>query len=215
MGHRRVSAAYNAFKAELDQLQRLDDLNQRRFFPGPGRPGRDRLTKNQMHLLSESILARAFRRYEHFIEQTFLLYCQGRPSASGQTVGSYLKPRNADHARSLVQSGMTFLEWNSPDNVIDRSKVYLLPDSPIFTAVTTYSSRLSRIRKVRNAIAHSSVEAQTQFLKVVRDELGVAPLRPPGVGEFLIMNDAAAPAPRYYLRTYLAVLGDVARIAAA
>lgn len=175
MGHRRVSAAYGSFRDEMNRLKRLDDLNQERFYPGPGRPGRERLTKSQMHLLTEGILARAFSRYEAFIEQAFLLYCQGKPSKSGRKVRSYLAPRNASHARSLVQSGMTFLEWNSADNVIERSKTYLYPDSPIFTAMTAYRARLSNIRRVRNAIAHCSVEARAHFLKVVRDELGVAP----------------------------------------
>lgn len=214
MGHRRVSAAHACFTSEMDRLKRLDDLNQQRFFPGPGRPGRERLTKNQMYLLTEGILARAFSRYEAFIEQAFLLYCQEKPSASGRRVRSYLSPRSAAHARSLVQSGMMFLEWNSPDNVIERSTVYLFPDSPIFVAMTSFRSRLSNIRKVRNAIAHYSLEAQTQFLKVVREELGVAPLSVPSVGEFLIMNDTRAISGQYYLRSYLDVLGEVAEIAA-
>lgn len=195
-------------------LRRLDEQNQLRFYPGPGRPSRERLTKRQMHLLSESILARAFSKYESILEEIFILYCQGKPGMSGVPVGSYLSPTSPGHARSLVKSGMTFLEWNSPDNVIARCETYLLPDNPIFLAITTNRERLSNIRKVRNAIAHASVEAAAQLRSVIRSELGVLPPRPMTAGEFLITSDRNAPRPQYYLRSYLEVLERVATIAA-
>ena len=73
MGERRkVSTALAAFEAELHRLTRLDDLNQSRFFPGPGRPGATRLSPSQMHLLTEAIFARAFSRYEMYMEEVFL-----------------------------------------------------------------------------------------------------------------------------------------------
>lgn len=212
---RKVSAAYAAFDAELRRLRRMDDTNQERYFPGPGRPRRGRLSASQMHLLTEAIFARAFSKYEEFIEQTFLLYCQGRSGLSGTTVKSYISPKNISHAKSIIKSGMTFLEWNSPEKIISRCDIYLHPDSPVYLAVTTHQSRLQNIRRIRNAIAHSSDEARTQFRKAVRDELGVAPLIAPAVGEFLIMNDRMAARRQYYLRSYLDVLGTVAKIAAA
>jgi hypothetical protein len=109
---------------------------------------------------------------------------------------------------------MNFLEWNSADKIIERSKVYLEEDNPIYLAITSHQARLNRLRHVRNAIAHASEEAHSRFLRTVRDELGVAPLRTPTVGEFLIMRDRAAAAPQYFLRSYLDVLAAVALAAA-
>lgn len=211
---RRVSTAFEEFNAELKRLESLDDLNQERYFPGPGRPGKLRLSAGQMHLLTEAILTRAFSKYEEFIEQVFVLYCQGRPDLSGARVGSYIVPRNAQHARAMLKAGMAFLEWNSPDKVIGRCETYLHKDSPIFLAISTHQTRLTHIRRVRNAIAHSSSEAINQFQRTVRDELGAAPLRPMSPGHFLIMTDRRAPRAQYYLRSYIGVLKAVAQIAA-
>lgn len=212
---RKVSSALADFQAELKRLRRLDDLNHSRFYPGPGRPGKDRLSKSQMYLLTEAIFTRAFSRYEEFIEQVFLLYCQGRPGSSGVRVGSYIKPRNPAHAKSMVKSGMTFIEWNAPDKILSRSETYLYPENPMHLAITTNQARLQNIRRVRNAIAHASEEAETQFRKVVRSELGVMPLRAPSPGEFLLLNDTSATKLQHYLTSYLDVLNSVAVTAAA
>jgi len=210
-----MSAAFSAFEAEMMHLQRLDDLNQKRHLPGPGRPREGGLSTNQLHLLTEAIFSRAFRQYEKFIEEAFLLYCQGRASLSGNRVRSFISPKNAKHAKQIIQSGMNFLEWNSPSKIIDRCEMYLDSNNPIKLAITTHRSKLQCIRKVRNAIAHASEEAATQFRSVLRQELLVMPLKIPDVGEFLNMRDRNSPNQDYYLRSYVAILRSVALVSAA
>lgn len=211
---RKVSTAYKSFQQEIDRLRRLDDTNQARYFHGPGRPSANRLSKDQMYLLTESILARAFSRYEAVIEDVFLLYCSGRAGMNGKAVKSYISPKNLVHARSMLKSGMNFLEWTSPDVVIDRCKTYLEQDDPVFIAISTNKTRLEYIKKIRNAIAHSSSEAHSQYLKVVRAELGVMPLNAPKIGEFLITTDQKSARGNYYLREYLDVISGVVSAAA-
>ena len=211
---RKVSAAYSAYIKEIEQLRRLDDLNHARFYPGPGRPGVDRLTSKQMHLLTESILARAFSRFEEFLEQVFILYCQGKSTLGGDEVGSYIDPCNFDHAKQMLKAGMTFLDWNDADKIIARCETYLYADSPIYLAITTHKARLRNIRRVRNAIAHASSEAETQFRKTLQDELGALPLRIPKVGEFLLMRDRRVRRRQHFLGSYLRELATVAEICA-
>lgn len=211
---RKVSAAYNSLVSELGQLSRLDDLNHARYYPGPGRPGIGRLSSRQMYLLTESILARAFSKYEQFIEQVFILYCMGKPTMGGNVVGSYLTPSDFHHAKQMLKSGMTFLEWNDADKVIQRCEIYLYEDSPVYIALTTHGSKIRNIRRVRNAIAHSSGEAETQYLKTVRDELGTLPLAIPRPGEFLLMRDRRARPRQHILKSYLSSLKVVAQVAA-
>jgi hypothetical protein len=155
---------------------------------------------------------RAFSSYELFLEEVFILYVRGRPSCSGAMVGSFLRPRNNSHARDMIKSGMRFLEWNSPDTVVDRCDMYLAADSPIKQALTTSLDRLRRMRRVRNAIAHRSDEARGEFVAAVRGELQALPLKVPEPGEFLLMGDPFSP-PNYFLLTYLDVFRRVAQIA--
>lgn len=214
MERRKVSTAHSAFIAELNRLQRMDDLNQERYAAGAGRPGRERLSANQMHLLTEAIFTRAFSKYEEFIEQIFILYCLGKRTTAGASVRAFIRPKSAVHARMILKSGMNFLEWNAPEKILDRCDTYLHADSPIFFAISTHQDRLSKMRRVRNAIAHSSDEALTHFRKVVRAELNVAPLKNIAVGEFLIMSDLRSLQAQHFLKSYLGVLARVADIAA-
>ncbi len=211
---RKIITAFNDFDAELKRLTRLDEQNQRMFYAGPGRPRVGRISVSQMHLLTEAIFTRAFAKYECYMEEAFILYCRGRPTRSGEYIASYISPRNYLHARSMIKSSMPFLEWNSPDTIIERSKAYLAPDNPIFLGVTNHQVRLSRMRSIRNAIAHSSDEAEAKFRKTIRDELGIAPLTPPTVGGFLMMSDRQVNHRHHYLKSYIDILFEVANISA-
>lgn len=214
MERRKVSTAYNEFIAEIDAVLRLDAHNQRRFRGGPGRPNATSLTLGQMHLMTEGIFSRAFSHYELFLEEIFILYTRKKPTRGGNTVRSYIVPKDGVHAREMLKSSMTFLEWNSTETVIKRCETYLEDGNPIKLSMTTHSATLQRMRVIRNAIAHRSQEAQSRYNAVVRQELRAAPLRPLPPGAFLLTADPAA-LPNYFLITYLDVLKRVASIATA
>ena len=209
---RKVSAVHSEFKMEIDRLLRLDQQNQKRFHIGPGRPSSTRFSKSQMTLITEGVFMRAFSAYESFLEDVFLLYARGKPTVSGQTISSFLNPKSTSHARDMIKSNMTFLEWNSPDNVIKRSEIYLGDSNPIKQAVTTNLSRLQYIRKIRNAITHRSIEARNTYIPVVRTELRALPLKVPEPGEFLNTSDPRTPN-SYFLVIYLDMLKSVAYLA--
>lgn len=205
-------AVKREFDEALDELLRLDDLNQRRYRAGPGRPGPAVLTKRQMILITEGIFIRAFTTFERFLEEVFVLYARGKPGVSGEVGRSFILPRDGNHARELLRSGMNFLEWNSPDILISRAETYL-SGGPIKSAIALHRDRLNSIRRVRNAIAHRSDEAWQKYLKVVISELRAMPLSEPDPGELLMHSDLAAPH-QHLLITYLGVLKSSAAVAA-
>jgi hypothetical protein len=210
---RKIAAVHSEFISEIDGLLRLDAQNQKRFRVGPGRPTIATFSKSQMHLITESIFTRAFSSYEGFLEDLFILYSRGKPTRAGTKVGSYLLPKNGQHARELIKSQMNFLEWNKPDTIIKRCEIYIEDGGPIKQAITTNVAALRNIKDVRNAIAHRSAEARMRYASVVRGELRAAPLRLPQPGEFLLTSDPGRPHP-YFLISYLTVLKDVANVAA-
>lgn len=211
---RKVGTAYAEFISEINLLSRLDLQNQNRYRAGPGRPSRSTLSKSQLFLITEGIFTRAFSSYERFLEETFLLYARGKPTMSGASVKTYLSPRSTVHAREIIKSHMNYLEWNSPNTIIKRCDIYLDEMNPLRNAMTAHANALGNMRKIRNAIAHRSNEAQEGYQSVLRAELRALPVRVPAPGEFLLMTNPRTPK-NYFLVSYLDTLKDVASTAAA
>lgn len=210
---RRVSAVFNHFDAGIDGLMRLDGLNQQRYRAGPGRPGPAVLSKGQMVLITEGVFIRAFSSYEVFLEELFVLYARGKSTISGRTVPRFILPKDGLHARDLIRSNMNYLEWNSPDVLIQRAETYL-DGGPIKQSIVQHKDRLNTIRRIRNAIAHRSDDAWQRYANAVTAELRAPPLKTPEPGGFLMMTDPRA-RNQHFLTSYLLVMKDVAKIATA
>lgn len=206
---RKVSASFANLEMELNRLVNLDAQNQARYRAGPGRPTASILTSTQLHTITEGVFNRAFRSFETFVEEVFVLYVMGKGSRSGRCSTSYLLPKSSEHAIELMQSGMTFLEWNNPEFVIRRAELYLKDGYPVKEGITNNLVILREARLVRNHIAHNSRQSQIKFNNVIRAAVGTLPVRVPSPGEFLQMSDRRNPG-RHLLLLYLDGMKKVA-----
>ena len=127
----RHSATLRDFCPELDRLERFDAANQEDFSTSGRVTGVRRLSQRQLHLLTEATFFAAFRAYEGFVRDIFLLYCLEKRPPSGAKAKSFLKPKNFDHAELLIQSSKSFLDWAGPDDVIKRADLYLNDGFPV------------------------------------------------------------------------------------
>jgi len=177
----KVSPAYKSFIKEINRLHAFDISNQKKF-------SRGELTKAQIELLVESIFFAGFRRYEGFIREIFLLYCLEKQPSKKPKVKSFLKPKSFMHSEQLIKSSMPFLDWTSPDTVIERAELYLNNGHPIKLPYTTNLQLLRECKKLRNHIAHNSAESQSEYEKVVRNYYGVVPLTIPNPGQYLMLS---------------------------
>ena len=116
---RKLSAVTRDFQTELKRLERFDAINQTMFSTSASV-----LSKHQLHFLTEAIFFRAFRAYEKFLGDIFLLYCLEKRPRSGAKVTAYLNPKSFAHAEKLIQGSQRFLDWLDPDTVISRAEVY-------------------------------------------------------------------------------------------
>ncbi|MEQ9467393.1 MAG: hypothetical protein RLN88_08280 [Ekhidna sp.] len=198
----KISAAYNDFIKTINGLRSFDSTNQLNFNKGL-------LSKKQIHILSESCFFSAFREYENFVRDIFLLYAQGKKTTSGSKVVSYLNPIDFFHAEKMMQSSMPFLDWNSPDTVIERSELYLKDGYPIKTPYTTNRSKLSDYKKLRNHIAHNSTTSLSAYKKILRVYFRTMPLKTPSVGEYLVLT-ARADRTKYHLLEFFDLIEDMA-----
>lgn len=199
----KISAVLNDFKEELRKLENYDNNNQKRFSSIPST-----LTSHQLNLLTESIFFRAFRAYENFVREIFLLYCNEKQPNKRKKVRSYLKPRNFKHTEELMKSSMNFLDWNQPDNVIKRADLYLKDGFPVKLPYTTNRNELLNLKRIRNHIAHNSQESLDKYKIVLRSHFGVNPLNIPSPGEFLLLTHRTNQN-MYNLQYYFGILNNI------
>jgi len=171
-----ISDAYAAFQIDLTSLFLLDQRTQCQSPP---------LAPVQIATINEAIVVRAFRAYENLLESAFLEYVQGSSTLSNVPVLSYLTPNSAEHAYSLVKSSQTFLEWNSPAQVIARAETYLQNGGPIKPVIAAKQGFLTDVRRIRNHIAHNSRTSTQEYNKVVLSYLQTMPLTIPTPGQFM------------------------------
>lgn len=177
----KISAVYNHFTKEIRSLRNFDSNNQTNFQNG-------NLTIKQIHILVEAVFFNAFREYENFIRDIFLLYCQEKTNANGDKIKSYLNPKDFFHTEKLIQSSMNVVDWNSPDTIIERSELFLKDGFPVKTPYTTNKNSLTNFKLIRNHIAHNSSKSLQSFKKILRIYYGVNPLTIPSVGEYLLLS---------------------------
>lgn len=202
----KPSDCLSELKTEFKTLIALDDKNQELFTRINSADG---LTKAQMHLLTEAIFFAAFRSYEQFLHNVFLLYCCGSQSSGRKLVRSYLYPKTIKHAEKLIKSSMPFLDWSSPDILIDRAEAYLKDGYPLKIPISTKINELRAIKKVRNHIAHMSSESKVEYKKVLKIHFGTIPLKLIRPGEYLLLSSKEDPS-TYYLRHYISLMEYIA-----
>jgi hypothetical protein len=177
----KVSAAYNSFIHEINRLEKFDFSNQRKFI-------KKEITKVQIELLAETVFFYSFRAYEGFIREIFLLYCMEKQPVKKPQVKSFLKAKDFEHTESLIKSSMPYLDWTSPKTVIERAELYLENGHPIKLPYSVNLQPLTEFKKIRNHIAHNSIESQSDFNKVVKNYYGVIPVIIPSPGQFLLLS---------------------------
>lgn len=146
-------------------------------------------------LVYESIVMRAFRTHENFLEKVFLSYLVGESTESGGAVLTFVTPRDAAHARRMLSTSANarFLDWSEVEIVRDRCAVFFEPDSPIYVASVGKAAELSWLKKIRNHAAHNSLESGVQYSNVLRHVLLTEPSPLPPPGDFLQLTPRSGP----------------------
>ena len=202
---RKITGPYKDFLSEINRLLRQDAANQALFSSSTSA----RMAVQQLHMLTESIFFNGYRQYENFLRDIFLLYCQEKNTLTDKTVRSYLRPKNYLHTESMIKSAMPFLDWTSPNTIIQRAEIYLKDGYPIRLPYTSKRETIADLKKLRNHIAHKSEESLEQYKRVLRKHYTVVPLQIPEPGEFLLLPDKRNPN-KYKLIVYFEFLKELA-----
>lgn len=202
MARRKIGPVLADFLGELRSLSRLDAKNQKQLAASSKRA--------QLVLSTEAIFFRAFRAYENFLEDVFVLYTLEKPTLRGTVSKSYIQAENFNHARELLRSGKRFLDWTNPETVIERAETFVKGGGTIKSVVASAKQDLLDMKAVRNHIAHNSEESRAPFEKLIRRVRGTTPIRPLLPGDHLLAQVQGGPSGRYYLDYYLDRLSEIA-----
>lgn len=155
---------------------------------------------------AEAIFLRAFTAYENDLEKLFLHYVTGGVTLQGGAANTYLKVTDEQVARKITKAGFKFLSWAKPPETRNTADTYLENGWPISEMINAKSHDLSDCERVRNKIAHSSLEAVLQFNVVQRNMLQTERLFPITPGQFLRIRNKRLN--MLHIRHYLNVMND-------
>lgn len=157
----------------------------------------------QTHRLRESIFLNAYVAVERLLEGTFLAYALGEPTLSGIGPVRYLVPKNEQHAYEMIRSSQPFLDWTSPDVVVQRCETYFQNGDPLKSKITSAMDLLRHAKRVRNYLTHRSRESVSDFKKTENSLLPTPLLVPASCcGDFLSLVPSAGPCRRVQILTY-------------
>ena len=135
--------------------------------------------------IAEALFLRAFTAYETDVERLFLHYVTGGTTLQGVQAKSYLSLQDEAQARKLTKAGFRFLNWAKPQDIKATAENYIEHGWPIVEMMATKTQVLSDCERVRNRIAHNSIEAAQQFNTVQRNMLATERLFDITAGQFL------------------------------
>ncbi len=181
----KIEAAHSDFQKELHKLRRFTAQNIISFSSG-------QLTQSQIDLLIEAAFFNTFRHYENFIREAFLLCCMEKVTKRPK-VTSYLKAKSFEHSEKLIKSTSSFLDWAHPDKLVSRAELYLENGRPFKAIINTHRVALLSFKRLRNHIAHDSIESLSDYKKVLISYHSTLPINIPSVGSHLLLPSLTTP----------------------
>ncbi len=169
-------------------------------------PSNAESSNHQADAYAEALFLRAFTAYESDLEKLFLHYVTGGASLKGATANSYLSVADEARARKLTHAGWNFLSWAKPEKVRDIVGNYIENGWPISDMMRAKSQDLSDCERVRNRIAHKSLESLREFNVVQRNLLRIERLFPITPGQLLRIRSTRLR--KLHIGHYLDVMND-------
>ena len=131
-------------------------------------------TADMKYMIIENIILQLWCSWEKFLEDIFIAYMLGDQSVRGSAVKVYVSPVDEQHAYRLIKNIMTYPEWAEISKIQINAENFFENSGP-FILLPTLRADINGLRKIRNAIAHSSKKAQEDFENLVRGRVGHLP----------------------------------------
>lgn len=166
----------NKMQELLSEFHGICDANLARYFAAVqlNNEHPDLFPEEMKNMLVEYGMLQFFGQWERFIEQCFIEYMLGEKSTVDYLPNRYVLPTDADHAYKIVQNVNQYPDWTDIAKITTNADNFFENGGP-FATLRTMKATLTEIKKVRNAIAHTSKRAKSDFENLVRSKVGHSP----------------------------------------
>ena len=134
----------------------------------------DQFSDRMKDLLVESIIINLFGKWERFLEEVFIAYMLGETSSRGGSITRYVYPQDRDHAYRMIQNVNLYPDWSDVDKIIINANNFFKDGGP-FSIFQTMKSEINALKRIRNAIAHTSLKARADFENLIQGKIGYKP----------------------------------------
>ena len=131
-------------------------------------------TADMNYMIIENIILTVYSSWEKFLEDTFISYMQGNISENGTAITVYVSPTSDDHAYNLIKNVTTYPDWTDVNKIMINAGNFFENGGP-FQLLLTLKGDINAVKKIRNAIAHTSRKAREDFENLVRGKVGHLP----------------------------------------
>lgn len=144
-------------------LQRLNNTRSRMEILFAAR----RINRTDLDSVYEALFLRAVTSFESFLEDLFILILLGRVQYSQNRVKVLMSASSKEALMQILLQGNAFMNWLPFANVEKRARLYLKDGRPFTDLNDGDKSQLKTITVIRNAIAHKSDHALSEFERTV------------------------------------------------
>ena len=131
-------------------------------------------SETMRNMMVEYVVLKLFGKWEKFLEVIFIEYMLGGYSQCGDLVNRYVNPLDRDHAYRIIQNVNLYPDWSDVEKILTNARNFFENGGPS-EILKTIKSEITSLKKIRNAIAHTSTRAQKDFENLVRGKIGYLP----------------------------------------
>lgn len=131
-------------------------------------------TADMKYMIIENIILNVCSSWEKFLEDIFIAYMRGNQSDNGSGITVYVSPTSDEHAYNLIKNVTTYPDWTDVNKIMINAENFFENGGP-FKLLHTLKGDINAVKKIRNAIAHTSKKAREDFENLVRGKVGHLP----------------------------------------
>ncbi len=126
-------------------------------------------TNTVASIIAEGTFTRYFTLWENSIERSFIYFCEGGVALNGTQPVCRLANCNSKEIRKILTNGLRYLDWSSQRSISERASLFFEEGEPFYSPVIGKSGVLTDMEKLRNMIAHDSIESANAYKEVQRN----------------------------------------------
>lgn len=163
----RLSSIYKKFEISINEAYKFLRIANTNLFAATTQT---RIEIRYIDNIYESVFLKVFKAWEQFLEEVFIAYMTGAGTRSIRPK-TYLKKIRKEHALGLLCGRSKYPDWTSIDDICKLAKLYFVNGRPFVTPLREIETYFNEMKKIRNAIVHTSSYSRDHFMGLVKARL--------------------------------------------